>query len=149
VRKKLLCLSLLLVAACGERTGSEQFVLAQPEDGGAPPGIQDAGAGGDPTGRTPPSARIPERFQGTWASGPGQCGQSADDMYMVLGATDVEFHESGGAVTRVDVEDDLLRFTAEITGEGETWMADLALELSDDGQSLTDTAVGLSRVRCS
>jgi hypothetical protein len=148
VRISLLCLTVLLVAACGEQTGSEQFVLAATEGMDATGDARETEAAARAVESAATAVTIPERFQGVWASGLGQCGQSADEMYMVLRATDVEFHESGGAVTRVDVEDDLLRFTAELTGEGETWMADLALELSPTGDTLTDTAVGLSRVRC-
>jgi hypothetical protein len=148
VRTPTLCLALLLLSACGEEAGSEQFVVPGPAGAAAMDDADGAEAAANAVERAATSAVIPERFLGTWASGLGQCGQSADDMHMVLRASDVEFHESGGPVTRVEVDDDLLRFTAELSGEGETWLADLALRLSEDGQELTDTAVGLSRVRC-
>jgi hypothetical protein len=147
VRTPTLAIAMLLLAACGEETGSEQFVLPEVAAADAADDASDTEAAARAVEQAA-SVSVPARFQGTWASGLGQCGQSADEMHMILRTSDVEFHESGGPITRVDVEDDLLRFTAELTGEGETWMADLALELSEDGQSLTDTAVGLSRVRC-
>ncbi|GAB3726302.1 hypothetical protein GCM10028862_01430 [Luteimonas pelagia] len=136
MRIPIIFIALAVLAACGEQDGAGQFVQAA------------EAASDDSTPTAPASAAIPERFHGTWASDLAHCGESADESHMVLRASDVEFHESGGPVTAVDVDGNALKFTAELTGEGETWMADLSLQLAEDGQSLTDTAVGLSRVRC-
>ena len=97
---------------------------------------------GDPTA-------IPARFRGEWNADLAACGTSRNETRLMLGAREVAFHESSGAVRNVaQPAPDRLAATFTLTGEGESWEARHDFSLSSDGATLTDMAGGLVRHRC-
>jgi len=92
---------------------------------------------------------VPERFRGDYAADTPACSTSAHESRLTIGAWRIRFHESSGAITAVDAgEGGDIAITAELTGEGETREATYRFNLSDDGQTLTDTDSGMTRRRC-
>ena len=82
---------------------------------------------------------VPDRFIGYWAGSPTSCGSDADDLILRIGARQISYWESEGpikaAVTRGDNE---IALIAELSGEGETWLATAKFKLSQDGHRLID-----------
>jgi hypothetical protein len=136
-----IALCLLLAAGCS----------APDDDANAPP-IADvaattpestAAAGDDGTNI------VPARFQGDYAVDTPACSTPAHESRLTIGAWRIKFHESSGAITAVDSNDEGdIAITAELSGEGETRRATYYFNLSTDGQTLTDTDSGMKRRRC-
>ena len=82
---------------------------------------------------------VPDQFVGTWAGSPTFCGSDADDLILNISARHISYWESGGpnraAVTRGSNE---IASIAELSGEGETWLATATFTLSRDGNRLID-----------
>lgn len=83
---------------------------------------------------------VPTQFVGHWASSAGSCASDADDLVLRIGAKRISHWEGEGpiraAVSRGHNE---LALIAELSDEGETWLATYRFELSDDGQRLIDS----------
>lgn len=93
---------------------------------------------------------IPARFRGEWNADRAACGTGSSESRLRIGADEIRFYESVGAVSAVNVVSDrVVVVTAEYTGEGETWQDERRLTLSQDGGSLTVSGGGdLVRHRC-
>ncbi len=92
---------------------------------------------------------VPQRFQGEYAADTPACTTPAHESRLTIGAWRIKFHESSGAIVSLEGGDDGdITITAELTGEGETRQATYHFNLSDDGQTLTDTDSGMTRRRC-
>lgn len=93
---------------------------------------------------------VPSRFQGDYAADTPACTTPAHESRLTIGAWRIKFHESSGAIVAVEGagRDGDISITAELTGEGETRQATYHFNLSDDGQTLTDTDSGMTRRRC-
>jgi hypothetical protein len=119
-----------------------------------PPGAPPTGDVGDPT--PPPDAaapaeydgaNIPARFHGVYAA-EGRCGSVGDETRLAVTGDRVSFHESTGRVTRARGVGDSLDVTLELTGEGQTRIADYRFRREEGGRHLVDAAGGMTRVRC-
>jgi hypothetical protein len=86
------------------------------------------------------SAKVPLRFQGEWAHDLKKCG-SPEELYFKLGEKEVVFYESSGPIKAAVVRGNEIALIAELSGEGETWLATLHYELSKDGKKLSDKRV--------
>lgn len=95
-------------------------------------------------------ASIPTRFQGEWNAELDACGTGSSPTRLRISADRIRFYESTGVVQAVAVESQrVIDVTAEYTGEGQTWVDERRLTLSDDGSSLTVSGGGdLVRYRC-
>ncbi len=82
---------------------------------------------------------VPSQFVGNWAGSPTSCGSDTDDLILRIRARHITYWESGGriraAVTRGSNE---IALIAELSGEGETWLATATFTLSPDGKRLID-----------
>ena len=85
------------------------------------------------------AATVPDRFIGYWAGSPTSCGSDVDDLILHIGARQISYWESEGpikaAITRGNNE---IALIAELSGEGETWLATATFKLSQDGRRLID-----------
>ncbi|HAN88805.1 MAG TPA: hypothetical protein DCQ48_05640, partial [Erythrobacter sp.] len=85
---------------------------------------------------------IPAAFRGVWDYVEGSC-DPASDLRVEIGPETMQFYESFGEVTRIEVagpQDIVVSLAME--GEGETWEMARRFTLSDDGRRLTPAAVG-------
>lgn len=117
---------------------------------GAPP-VVTAEPGPPTESRVPVAAEtstVPERFQGEWNSTPADCGTANNPSRLQIGAEDIRFHESSGTFTTVSVDGESgITLVADMTGEGEVFESTYGFQLSDDGNTLTDTSSGTGMVR--
>ena len=93
----------------------------------------------------------PARFAGEWVADLKRCGTDRDDSRLRLDAYRIRFHESGGPIKAVVTRGELeLALIAELSGEGETWLACHRFRLSADHKQLTDATgeAELVRHRC-
>ncbi len=97
------------------------------------------------------SGVVPEPFRGVWASSPDSCGAD-DDLTMQITAGHVSFWESSGAISAVVERADEIAITAELSGEGQTWLWAATFRLSSDGRTLVGPTSGAGaevvRYRC-
>lgn len=94
---------------------------------------------------------VPTQFVGHWAGSPDACDSDADDLVLRVGASHISYWESEGPIRAVVSRgQNEFALIAELTGEGETWLATARFTLSADGQRLVDsTSVpGQETVRC-
>ncbi len=94
---------------------------------------------------------VPARFAGEWVADLKQCGADRGDSRPRLDAYRIRFHESGGPIKAVVTRGELeLALIAELSGEGETWLACHRFRLSADHKQLTDATgeAELVRHRC-
>ena len=115
------------------------------------PGAAPAGDGSDNAERDDGGpATIPARFRGEWNADRSACGTGNSETRLRIGADEIRFYESVGAVRDVNVASDrVVVVTAEYTGEGDTWQDERRLTLAQDGNSLTVSGGGdLVRYRC-
>lgn len=98
----------------------------------------------------PDVASIPARFQGEWNAELDACGTGESPTRLRISADRIRFYESAGVVQAVAIESErVVNVTAEFTGEGQTWVDERRLTLSDDGSRLTVSGGGdLVRHRC-
>lgn len=99
------------------------------------------------------AATVPERFLGRWATSAASCDSDADDLAIRIDAESIQFWESDGPVRAVvERGENELALIAELSGEGETWLAAMRFELSTEGDRLTGTTAGsgqgIVRFRC-
>lgn len=95
---------------------------------------------------------MPPAFQGEWNENPAHCGTGLNDSRLRITATTVRFYESGGPVKAVVRRGAFeIMFIAELSGEGQSWLAAHRLILSSDGLYITapsDEGAALVRYRC-
>ncbi|MGQ4659524.1 hypothetical protein [Lysobacter sp. F6437] len=147
MKPTILAIALALIVGCTPTGEPQPPTTTTP---GAPPAV--TAEPGPPTEpRTPAPAEastVPERFQGEWNSTPADCGTANNPSRLRIGADDIRFHESSGTITSVTVSDESdITLVADMTGEGEVFESTHAFELSDDGNTLTDTSSGIGMVR--
>ena len=96
--------------------------------------------GGIGDGAGPPMASrdtIPTSFRGIWDIAGGTC-NPASDLRMDIRDGEIEFYESMGKVTSIEVENpDTIVVSLAMSGEGETWDVTSRYVLSDGGAVLT------------
>ncbi len=131
-------LGLMLLVLPGCSDGAED--AASSETGEAAIPVEPGGGIGD--GATPPAPpaiaqSIPRPFIGVWDHDQGSC-DPASDARMEIGPRAIEFYESHGEVSRVEIDDpDRITVSLAMEGEGERWQIAQILALSDDGRTLT------------
>lgn len=142
-----IALGALLAAGCS----------APDNDAGTSPSVAEHPAREPPTQPGSPPASlddedtniVPRRFQGEYAADTPACTTPAHESRLTIGKWRIKFHESSGAIIAVEDDGDGdITITTELTGEGETRQATHHFNLSDDGQTLTDTDSGMTRRRC-
>lgn len=101
---------------------------------------------------TPAQARLettmPARYVGPWAANERDCADPAAESRLQIGPRELRFHESHGAVLRVEQTGAHLTVALRITGEGEARDARYVLTLSPEGNTLVDVDTGFARRRC-
>lgn len=96
-----------------------------------------------PARAAPPAPRdvqftMPPGFQGEWNEKLEHCGTGLNDSRLRITATTVRFYESGGPVKAVVRRGSFeIMFIAELSGEGQSWLAAHRLILSSDGRYVT------------
>lgn len=110
---------------------SETMLPVEPDGGigdGAPP-------------PAPVAEEIPAGFRGVWDYVRGTC-DPASDLRIEIGPRSIGFYESHGEVTRVEIDGaNRIVVSLAMEGEGEKWAMARRFTLSDDGQTLTPSAV--------
>lgn len=105
-----------------------------------------------PVAAAEPAGSMPVRFQGEWAAGPAYCGSEIDDTAIAIRANRIIYWESDGPIKAVVVNGkNEVALIAELSGEGDTWLATAQFKLSDDGDRLTsisDSGREIVRYRC-
>lgn len=94
---------------------------------------------------------VPARFAGEWVADLKRCGTDRDDSRLRLDADRVRFRESGGPIRAVVARGESeIALIAELSGEGETWLACHRFRLSADRDRLIDATgeAELVRYRC-
>ena len=95
---------------------------------------------------------MPPEFQGEWNEDRQHCGTGLNDSRLRITATTVRFYESGGPVKAVVRRGAFeIMFIAELSGEGQSWLAAHRLILSSDGSYImvpSDEGPDLVRYRC-
>ncbi|MGB3165398.1 MAG: hypothetical protein WBA68_01330 [Alteraurantiacibacter sp.] len=90
-------------------------------------------------GATQADGMIPQRFRGVWDYVEGTC-MASSDLRLEIRADGIEFYESMGEVTGVEVVGpDEVVVAMDMEGEGERWTSRIRYTLSDDGERLTPT----------
>lgn len=130
----------VLLAACSG--GADEAAAPDPAETMMP--VEPDGGIGDGAGPPGPvvAETIPAAFRGVWDYVEGSC-DPASDMRVEIGPETMQFYESHGDVTGVEVgspQDIVVSLAME--GEGETWDMARRFTLSDDGRTLTPAAVG-------
>jgi hypothetical protein len=134
----LLPLAVLALAACSqgadEAPAPEETMMPVEPDGGIGDGAGPPGAALADT--------IPAAFLGVWDYVEGTC-DPASDLRVEIEPESMQFYESYGAVTRVEIASpQRILVNLAMEGEGETWQMERAFTLSDDGKTLTPTSPG-------
>jgi hypothetical protein len=145
----LACTALLSLGACSSQT-------AEPEAQGTDASVMEsasAGADREPTAEASPAVSvgasappaiandaIPPAMRGRWGLVAADCTSPNGDAkgLMIVSPDTLKFYESVaklGMIQRVDA--DSLAASFEFSGEGHNWVLEVALELSDEGKTLT------------
>jgi hypothetical protein len=83
---------------------------------------------------------VPAQFLGDWGGSP-RCEATPDDLALRIDRDRVSYHESSGPLKAIVIRGhDELALVAELSGEGETWLATARFRLSPDGDKLIDDA---------
>jgi len=130
----------LLAAACSG--GSDDAAEPEPAETMMP--VEADGGIGDGAGPPEPvvAETIPAAFRGVWDYVEGSC-DPASDLRVEIGPETMQFYESHGDVTRIEVgspQDIVVSLAME--GEGETWEMARRFTLTDGGRTLTSAPVG-------
>lgn len=107
---------------------------------------------GDVADDTPPLTAIPARFLGQWDAIDGPCTPDSD-MFMTIRPGTIGFYESQGEVTAVRRGKPGIVVALAMEGEGEKWVSEYAMSLSNGGEQLaarmaSETGSGTLRRRC-
>lgn len=92
---------------------------------------------------------VPAQFLGNWGSSPG-CVADPDDLSLRIGRNQITYYESSGPLKAIVVRGrNEIALIAELSGEGETWLATARFKVSPDGGRLIDstTVPGRETVR--
>jgi len=85
------------------------------------------------------ASQMPREFLGTWDESLIACRKTFSEMRLKIMENEIRFYESGGPlkaiVTRGSKE---VAVIAELSGEGDTWLAPLHFSLSKDYRALSD-----------
>lgn len=130
---------LLVLAACSG--GSDDAGDPAPDETMMP--VEPDGGIGDGAGPPQPviADEIPADFRGVWDYVEGTCSRGSD-LRVNIGPKSMQFYESHGEVVRIEVDSPkVIVVTLAMEGEGEEWQMNRMFTLSDDGQTLTPTAV--------
>jgi hypothetical protein len=129
----------LLLAAC---SGSDD-PAGEPETVETMMPVEPDGGIGDGVGPPAPVTAdiVPADYLGAWDYVEGTC-DPASDLRVEIGPRSMQFYESYGEITRIVVESprDIVVSLA-MEGEGEQWQMKRRFTLSDDGNTLTPSAV--------
>lgn len=143
----------LALASCGEPADPPAAPEAEETPGAAPaaPASPLPAAGEGPSFS---AAAIPAAFHGKWDLPDAPCDPVTDGR-LEIAASEVNFYESHGAVTRVTIAGPTqIDVAADMSGEGENWAAGFRFELKDGGKTLVTsdleepTLPPLARKRC-
>lgn len=97
------------------------------------------GAFAAPTAQRQPV--VPKQFRGEWNAKLSDCGTGMNDSRLVIRAGYIEFYESEGEILAVVTRGaNELGVIAELSGEGDSWLAYSQFKLSEDGQALVNGA---------
>ncbi|PEQ11504.1 hypothetical protein B2G71_16885 [Novosphingobium sp. PC22D] len=131
--------TLALLGACSKEP-------AEPEAQGTDATAMESASAGAETGTAAPGEppalagdEIPEAMRGRWGLVPADCTSTKGDAkgLMTVEADSLKFYESVATLGMVEnVEPDAISAAYEFSGEGQTWILDVSLEMSDDGQTL-------------
>lgn len=91
---------------------------------------------------------MPARYVGPWAANERDCADPAAESRLQIGPRELRFHESHGAVLRVEETGAQLNVALRIAGEGGVRDARHVFTLSADGNTLVDVHTGFARRRC-
>jgi hypothetical protein len=96
---------------------------------------------------------MPAGFQGEWNEKREHCGTGLNDSRLRITGTTIRYYESGGPVKAVVRRGSFeIVFVAELSGEGQSWLASEHFILSSDGGYITRPSEGggsdLVRYRC-
>ena len=81
---------------------------------------------------------VPAQFVGEWNSNVADCGTGNNDSALELRKDRITYYESEGPLRAIVVDGPYeLALIAELSGEGETWMATAQFRLSPDESRLT------------
>ena len=97
---------------------------------------------------------VPDPFVGYWAGSLDSCGSDTDNLRLYIDRHHISYWESEGPIKAVVVRgNNEIALIAELSGEGETWLATARFELSPDGKRLIDstsvTGEDVVRHKCS
>ncbi|GMM92415.1 hypothetical protein [Qipengyuania sp. MTN3-11] len=132
----------MLLAAC---SGADDAPAAEdnspsPATATPPPTsrpVKPDGGIGDGAGPPRAATTIPADFRGVWDNADGNC-NPASDLRMDIRAGEIEFYESLGTVTDVEIESaDSIVVSLAMEGEGESWEVTNRYTLSEGGRLLT------------
>ncbi|QPC99184.1 hypothetical protein [Qipengyuania soli] len=135
----------LAMAACSpgpDASGADEPV------GAAGSGEAKASAQTSPTSSPTPvtAEEIPSTFLGVWDHDKPSC-DVPSDMRLEIAPKSIRFYESRGEVTRIEVDSaDSIVVSLAMEGEGEKWQMARKLDLSDDGNTLTESSVDEDRI---
>ena len=86
------------------------------------------------------NSAVPAQFVGYWAGSPELCGSDSDDLILHISEKHISYWESNGPIRAVVTRgSNEIALIAELSGEGETWLATASFTLSTDGRRLLDS----------
>jgi hypothetical protein len=103
------------------------------------PTVEESTPSAVPTQAAVEAPEIPEALRGRWGLVPADCTSTKGDTkgLMTVSADKLEFYESVASLGPVEkVGANSISAAYEFTGEGQTWIQDVALSLSADGKTL-------------
>jgi len=92
---------------------------------------------------------VPPQFLGTWGSSP-RCEVDPDDLALRIDRNQISYYESAGPLKAIVIRGHHeIALVAELSSEGETWLATARFKLSPSGDKLIDgtTVPGKETVR--
>lgn len=153
----------LATAACGGASTDtadmpdEAAGGAAGEAAGSGEGLTETSSSGSEQARAavaeaPAGVVIPQRFHGTYDSDGADCDRQAE-MYLEVEPQAVQFYESSGRVTSVEVAGEKLYVSFAMSGEGESFSRAFEMEMVGGGDTLSTVTEGMAeaalRQRCS
>lgn len=89
--------------------------------------------------------KIPEVLRGRWGLVPADCTSTAGDAkgLMTVGEDNLKFYESAAELGPIkEVGDDSISASYQFTGEGQSWIREVALSTPDGGKTLVREDTG-------
>lgn len=127
----------IAAAACSKEPAAEQS--EQGEVGGS------VSAGEVSATPAVEESTIPEMLRGRWGLVPADCTSTKGDAkgLLTITADKLEFYESVATLGPIrEVDADSIGASFDFTGEGETWIQEVALSTSDGGKTLVREDIG-------